>query len=147
MDVQALQKGSSSTAAPWPGSGASGQQFSNALGASATASATALAATTATASSASAAQAKAYKAAQDLVAVTLFQPMLKQMHQDPFKVAMFHGGQGEDAFQQQLDSLLAQRMTQKANPPIVNAIYQSLMKAQARRTGGSSSHRGIDLNG
>jgi peptidoglycan hydrolase FlgJ len=145
MDVQAIQNGSSGTAAPWPGSDASGQQFSNALGASATA--TALATAGVTGSSASAAQDKAHKAAQDLVAVTLFQPMLKQMHEDPFRVAMFHGGQGEEAFQQQLDGVLAQRMTQKANPPIVNAIYQSLMKAQARRAGGLSSNRGVDLHG
>lgn len=68
----------------------------------------------------------AYAAAQSLVATTLVQPLLEQARQDPFRTELFHGGFGEDAFAQQLDTLLADRITGRAASPIVDAVYRSL---------------------
>lgn len=66
---------------------------------------------------------QAYEAAQSLVATTLIQPILSQIRDDPFRSALFHGGTAEDAFGAQLDTILADRITQASNFPIVDSIY------------------------
>lgn len=64
--------------------------------------------------------------ARDLVGASLLMPLLKQSHNDPFKVAMFHGGQAEDAFNAQLDQQLVDRMTHRMDLPVITAIYRKL---------------------
>jgi hypothetical protein len=75
---------------------------------------------------------QALQAARDAVAVNLIEPILAQSHQDPFKVDMFHGGQAETMFQQRMDQVLATRLTQRTNMPVVDAIYRKLMQREAR---------------
>ena len=77
---------------------------------------------------------QALQAARDAVAVNLIEPILAQSHQDPFKVDMFHGGQAETMFQQRMDQVLATRLTQRTNMPVVDAIYRKLMSRDARGT-------------
>lgn len=66
------------------------------------------------------------EAAEGLVSITLIQPLLAQARQDPFRTELFHGGSSEDTFGAQLDSILAQRITQGAALPIVDAVYDQL---------------------
>ncbi len=48
---------------------------------------------------------------QDFVGQTLFGQMLRQMRKTVPKVPYFHGGRAEDIFQQQLDQLLAEKIS------------------------------------
>lgn len=69
---------------------------------------------------------EAYEAAQSLVAITLIQPLLAQAREDPFKSDLFHGGFAEDTFGSQLDSIIAERITQSSRLPIVESIYNRI---------------------
>ncbi|MFA7236076.1 MAG: rod-binding protein [Phycisphaeraceae bacterium] len=64
------------------------------------------------------------QAARQLVGLALFKPLLEQARQSPFKTDLFHGGAGEDAFAGQLDQLLADRMAQRPDYPLVKAIVR-----------------------
>lgn len=68
----------------------------------------------------------AYGAAQSLVAITLIQPLLAQAREDPFKADLFHGGFAEDTFGTQLDSIIAERITQSSKLPIVESVYNQI---------------------
>lgn len=70
-------------------------------------------------------------AARQLVSSTLILPLMKQMRQDPFKVSMFHGGQAEDAFNSQLDTILADRLTARSNLPIVASVEKWITRRSA----------------
>lgn len=76
------------------------------------------------------------QAARQLVGLALFKPLLEQAHQSPFKTDLFHGGAGEDAFQGQLDQLLADRMAQRPDYPLVKAIVSKF----AQRTKAVDTH-------
>jgi len=77
---------------------------------------------------------KTQELAQELVAITLFQPIFAQMRDDPFRSDMFHGGQVEDAFGPQLDAILSERIAQSTNFPIVEAIHRRMIRdTQATR--------------
>ena len=65
-------------------------------------------------------------ASQQLVATTFIQPMLARMREDPFKSDLFHGGQAEEVFGQQLDTLLAERIVSRADFSIVDAVYRAI---------------------
>lgn len=71
--------------------------------------------------------AEAKQAAEQFVASSLIFPLLKQMQNDPFKTDLFHGGFGEDAFMQQWNQVIADRMTQRADLPIVREVENRLM--------------------
>lgn len=86
---------------------------------------------------------EALQAARQLVSSAFIQPLLAQMREDPFRSEMFHGGMGEDAFGQQLDTLLSDRIVQgmSAQDPtdgrlaaqgtglsLVDAVYRRLMR-------------------
>ncbi|MEX0777201.1 MAG: rod-binding protein [Phycisphaeraceae bacterium] len=75
---------------------------------------------------------QAREAARQLVSIALIQPVLTKAHEDPFKTEMFHGGQGEAMFQQQLDTILADRITHRANFPLVDAVYQQITRQQTK---------------
>ncbi len=74
-------------------------------------------------------------AARELVASTLLYPLLRQAREDPFQSDLFHGGQGEEVFAQQLDTILADRITQATRLPIVDAIERRLTGATAGAPG------------
>ncbi|MCC7191697.1 MAG: hypothetical protein IT444_02850 [Phycisphaeraceae bacterium] len=86
----------------------------------------------------------ARQAAQQLVATTLVQPMLAQMNNDPFKTPMFHGGQAEETFNQQLQTILGDRITAGANFPIVRTVYKQLMQHVKPQP---AQQAGINING
>lgn len=74
-------------------------------------------------------------AARQLVATTLVLPLMKQMRSDPFKKSMFHGGAAEDAFNSQLDTVLADRITTRANFPIVASVQSWLTRSRGQSRG------------
>ncbi|MFP4143726.1 MAG: hypothetical protein ACOCTI_03245 [Phycisphaeraceae bacterium] len=69
---------------------------------------------------------QAREAAEQLVATAFIKPLLQQVRNDPFKSDLFHGGQGEEAFGQRLDTILADRMVQRMNFPLVDTIAKSV---------------------
>jgi Rod binding domain-containing protein len=80
---------------------------------------------------------RAYEAAQQLVSTAFVQPMLDQMKDDPFRSDMFHAGLGEDIFQQQMNTTIAERVVKSAQDgsrlnspkmPLVDAIYRNLVR-------------------
>ncbi|MBB6430357.1 rod-binding protein [Algisphaera agarilytica] len=64
------------------------------------------------------------EAAEQLVATAFILPLLEQARQDPFKSDLFHGGQGEEVFGQQLDVIYAENITQSANFGISDALVR-----------------------
>lgn len=89
----------------------------------------------------------ARQAAQQLVATTLVQPMLTQMNNDPFKTPMFHGGHGEEMFNQQLQTILGDRITAGANFPIVQTVYKQLMQRVKPEAASGVPGAGINVHG
>ncbi len=63
-------------------------------------------------------------AANQLVSVAFIKPLMAQVRQSPFKNEMFSGGQGAEIFQDHLDTLLADRMTQRTSYSIADAVYR-----------------------
>ena len=66
------------------------------------------------------------QAAQSLVAIGFVQPLLAQARQDPFRTDLFHGGFAEDAFGAQLDTILAEQITNRADMPLVESVYRHI---------------------
>jgi len=75
------------------------------------------------------------QAAEQLVSISFIQPMLAKMRDDPFKSDLFHGGQAEEVFGQQLDTLMADRVTTSADFSIVDAVYRAIADSAARHAG------------
>jgi hypothetical protein len=71
------------------------------------------------------------KRVNELVGQTFYGTLLRTMRSSPLKAPYGHGGRGEDAFQGQLDMLLAERMGQAKQFKLNDAIYRSLMKGAA----------------
>ncbi len=65
--------------------------------------------------------------AELLLGHTLFLPLLKQMRNDPFKSELMHGGFGEDAFANQFDQLIAERMARRVDYPLTDAVERSIV--------------------
>jgi Rod binding domain-containing protein len=81
------------------------------------------------------------EAAEQLVATTFILPLLQQIRSDPFKSDLFHGGFAEDAFGQQLDTILADRIAQRTGGPgtsIADAVYRSINR---------QVNKGFDVHG
>ncbi len=68
---------------------------------------------------------------QEILGELLFGQMLKSMRQTVGKPAYFHGGRGEEAFTQQLDQILAQKMSRSAGEQFLGPMYE--MWSSARR--------------
>jgi len=75
-------------------------------------------------------QAEARRAAEQFVATSLLFPLLEQMQNDPFKTDLFHGGFGEDAFMQQWNQVIADRIVQSADLPIVREVENRLTRSK-----------------
>ncbi len=86
------------------------------------------------------------KTAEQLVATTFVMPMLAKMREDPFKSDLFHGGQTEEIFGQQLDTLLSERIVAKADFSIVDAVYRSVAQ-RAASAASTSNTQGVDAHG
>ena len=83
------------------------------------------------------------EAAEQFVASALMLPLLAQVREDPFRSELFHGGSAEDAFQSQLDTILADRITRGSNLPLVDVIVEHVLN----RYGQSPAKAGVDTHG
>ena len=75
---------------------------------------------------------EARTAAEQFVATAFVMPMLAQMRNDPFRSDLFHGGFAEDAFQGRLDTILADRVTQRADLSLVDSILDHILNTRAK---------------
>jgi len=96
---------------------------------------------------ASLSEAEARTHAEQLVGFALFLPLLKQARESPFRTELFHGGQGEQAFGGQMDQILAERMSKRANLPIVDRMVDQLMKRNPTPSGRALLGGGLNLHG
>ena len=67
----------------------------------------------------------------DFVGQTFYGELMKQMRATLHKPAFFHGGMGEDIFQQQLDQIMVERMSDTSARTLSDPMYELLM---ARRS-------------
>lgn len=68
------------------------------------------------------------EAARQLIGQALLAPLVKAMRQDPFKSTLFHGGQAEDAFTDQLDQQFVERMSERMNGPLLDSVYRQITR-------------------
>jgi Rod binding domain-containing protein len=61
---------------------------------------------------------------EDFVGQTLFGEMLKSMRRSQHKPAYFHGGRGEEIFQQQLDQVLTEKLSHASADKIAGPMYE-----------------------
>ncbi len=61
---------------------------------------------------------------ESTIGQTLFGQMLKSMRKSQGKPAYFHGGRGEEVFQQQLDQVLAEKMSQASASSFVGPMFE-----------------------
>ncbi len=61
---------------------------------------------------------------ESAIGQTLFGQMLKAMRKSQGKPAYFHGGRAEEAFQQQLDQVLAEKMAQSSAPSFAGPMFE-----------------------
>ena len=84
-------------------------------------------------------EAQLREAAEKLVSTTLIMPMFEQLRNDPLASDLFHGGQGEKIFQQQMDQVLSDRIAGATRFDLVDAVYKHLhtaVKSEALNTHG-----------
>jgi flagellar protein FlgJ len=64
------------------------------------------------------------EAFQDFVGQTLFGQMLQSMRSTVGKPAYFHGGRGEEVFQQQLDAVLVEEISESSSSMVADPMYE-----------------------
>lgn len=64
------------------------------------------------------------EAFNDFVGQTLFGQMLKSMRKTLGKPAYFHGGRAEEIFQQQLDQVLAEKMSDASSDKLADPMFE-----------------------
>lgn len=64
------------------------------------------------------------KAFDAFVGETFFGQMLKSMRKTVGKPAYFHGGRGEEVFTQQLDQVLAQKLSETSADKLAGPMYE-----------------------
>jgi len=67
---------------------------------------------------------------EDFVGQTLFGEMLKSMRKTQHKPAYFHGGRGEEIFQQQLDQVLAEKLSHASAEKLAGPMYELFMMSR-----------------
>lgn len=91
---------------------------------------------------------QARAAAQQLVAGTFVLPILSKIREEAGKDKLFSGGQAEQAFGQQLDTILADRIVARANFPVVDSVYRRILgQRPATAASGKEQGRGVDTHG
>lgn len=81
----------------------------------------------------------AREAARSLVAIALVQPVLAMLRESSTAEGPFAPSPGERRFGPMLDQQIADRITQRANFPLVERIAEQLQATGARRTGGEAA--------
>lgn len=64
------------------------------------------------------------KAFQSFVGQTLFGMMLKEMRKSVHKTPYFHGGTAEEIFQQQLDTVLSEKLADATGDQLAKPMYE-----------------------
>lgn len=64
------------------------------------------------------------KAFQSFVGQTFFGLMLKELRKSVHKTPYLHGGMAEEVFQQQLDSVLSEKLADTAGEKLANPMYE-----------------------
>lgn len=90
-------------------------------------------------------QTQARTAAQQLVAGTFVLPILSKIREEAGKDKLFSGGQAEQAFGQQLDTILADRIVARANFPVVESVYRKILGQLPGNAKAQS--KGVDTHG
>lgn len=72
------------------------------------------------------------KAFRDFVGQTLFGQMLKSMRSTVGESAYFHGGQTEEIFQQQLDQVLVEEISDAAAPQVADPMFELFMQSRVQ---------------
>lgn len=67
------------------------------------------------------------EAFQDFVGQSFFSQVLSEMRKSVGKPAYFHGGMGEEMFQQQLDQILVERMSEASSEQFSQPMYDLFM--------------------
>ena len=88
-------------------------------------------------------QRQAWESADQLIASAFILPVLQEVRNSPFKTEMFSGGRGEEVFGQQLDVILAERITQSAG----FGLSEALVRQFEGSTTTSRSQPEVDLRG
>lgn len=80
-----------------------------------------------------------------LVASAFLTPMLEKIRHEPFKSELFHGGFAEDAFGQQLDTLVADSVIEQLDQvdqgqpfELVQQVYEQIIKSAGLTDPGAS---------
>jgi Rod binding domain-containing protein len=81
---------------------------------------------------------RARKSAEQFVALTFVQPLLKQLRESNAAAAPFAPTQGEKQFQGLIDADIAQKLVSKSNFPLVERLTSDLLKAKSRLPGSES---------
>jgi peptidoglycan hydrolase FlgJ len=64
------------------------------------------------------------EAFRDFVGQTLFGQMLQSMRTTVGKPAYFHGGRGEEVFQQQLDAVMVENISEASASTVADPMYE-----------------------
>jgi Rod binding domain-containing protein len=64
--------------------------------------------------------------ANDLVASTFYQTLLKQIRESSLKSGLFHGGRGEEIFAEKQDAILAQQLASADRTGFGEAIFRTI---------------------
>jgi len=64
------------------------------------------------------------EAFRDFVGQTLFGQMLQSMRSTVGKPAYFHGGRGEEVFQQQLDAVMVENISEASASTVADPMYE-----------------------
>jgi Rod binding domain-containing protein len=85
------------------------------------------------------------------VALSFFEPLLKEVRKDPFRSKLFDGGEGGEAFGSMYDERLAEKMTTGASNSLVNSIVRRIEAksayAKQQRPKMNSEREGADQTG
>lgn len=85
---------------------------------------------------------KLVKQTRKWVAMTFFEPMLKQVREGPFHSNLFDGGSAGQAFGAMYDERLAERMTSDAS----DSLVQSIVNRIEAKHGGNAGRVGQRIN-
>ena len=92
-------------------------------------------------------RARLREASEQLVATAFVMPMLAKMRDSTLGSDMFHGGQAEDMFNQQLDTLLSEEIVRGSNLPIVDAVEKFIAARAGLDEPAEKVRQGVDRHG
>jgi Rod binding domain-containing protein len=80
------------------------------------------------------------------VALSFFEPMLKEMRQSPFHSNLFDGGSAGKTFESMYDQNLAQKMASDSTDPLVQSIVSKIEGSRAYAQHAAAARRKSTVN-